>query len=48
MIGIFKRIKKFFNPTFAEWLEDFNIGLKKELENPKVVEQLMLNKELFG
>ena len=38
--NIFKKIRRYFNPTFSEWLGDFNKGLNKELENPKVQQQL--------
>ena len=37
---ILNRIRRYFNPTFAEWIEDFNRGLTKELENPQVQEKL--------
>ncbi len=37
---IFSKIRRYFNPTFTEWLEDFDNGLKKELEKPEVIKQL--------
>jgi hypothetical protein len=35
------RIRRYFFPTFQEWLGDFNKGLNKELENPKVRELIL-------
>jgi len=39
---ILQKIRRYFNPTFAEWLGDFNKDLKKELNDPKV--QAILNR----
>ena len=40
MGNIFYKIRRYFNPTFAEWLEDMQKGLDKELQKPEVIEQL--------
>ena len=35
---IINKIRRYFNPTFSEWLEDMNKGLEKEMENPRMAE----------
>jgi hypothetical protein len=33
MKKIFHKIRRYFNPTFAEWLEDFDKDFSKECSN---------------
>lgn len=35
MTNIFYKIRRYFNPTFGEWLEDMKSGLNKEMQKPE-------------
>ncbi len=42
---MFKRIRRFINPTFSEWMEDFNKGLEREMGKPEVQKQIKILSE---
>lgn len=43
---LLNKIRRFFNPTFSEWLEGFGRDYKKDLQEPGVME-LLLKYEKF-
>jgi len=40
-MNLINKIRRYFNPTFEEWIEDFNRDLNKELSNPRVMEKII-------
>lgn len=48
MNNLFIKMRRYFNPTFAEWLEDFNKDYYKEMNNPRVQEKLRMRGYLIG
>lgn len=39
--NLFQKIKRYFNPTFAEWLGDYKRDFNKEMQDPKVAKLLI-------
>ena len=37
---IINKIRRYFNPTFSEWLEDMQNGVEKEVQDPKLIKLL--------
>ncbi len=44
-MGIFYKIKRYFNPTFGEWMEDMQKGFEKEMQKPEWKDKLNQVKE---